>query len=277
RQVVQYILDRKACLLPAYFVINEIFKDFPEGKATPHWSLSKLLSDYVDSFRPLAHMVTVTGRPLLLPIIGHPSSSIGVWKLDPATLSFPMKGLLPYNKSLFKPQKNLLQYVIGQPYSREIICSMLGLNKQQKQRCLALEELLVDLIVIAMEKSEHDQSGLDDTACQLLWQHLSSHLIFFVLFQFASFPHMVLALYDKLQGRNLRQGRDHLMWVLLQFISGSIQKNPISDFKPVIKLFELLYPGNEPLPEPDINHADSIHSLAMACIWIHLSKKVIKT
>jgi hypothetical protein len=32
----------------------------------------------------------------------------------------------------------------------------------------------------------------------------------------------------QLAGRDLRRGRDHLMWVLLQFISGSIQRNPVS-------------------------------------------------
>ena len=35
-------------------------------------------------------------------------------------------------------------------------------------------------------------------------------------------------LHQQLSGRNLKRGRDHLMWVLLQFISGSIQKNPVS-------------------------------------------------
>ena len=30
----------------------------------------------------------------------------------------------------------------------------------------------------------------------------------------------------------------------------------------------------QPLSIPDITSADSVHSLAMACIWIHLSKKV---
>ena len=39
-----------------------------------------------------------TGRPSLLPVIGHPGSSISVWKLDPNSLSFPLKGLLPYDK-----------------------------------------------------------------------------------------------------------------------------------------------------------------------------------
>ena len=34
--------------------------------------------------------------------------------------------------------------------------------------------------------------------------------------------------HSQLAGCALRTGRDHLMWVLLQFISGSIQRNPVS-------------------------------------------------
>lgn len=62
-----------------------------------------------------------------------------------------------------------------------------------------LEEQLVDLVVYAMERSEteeHFDADIGGTS-QLLWQHLSSQLIFFVLFQFASFPHMVLSLHQK--------------------------------------------------------------------------------
>jgi len=33
-------------------------------------------------------------------------------------------------QDLLDPQKKLLQYVIAQPYSRDVICTMLGLNKQ---------------------------------------------------------------------------------------------------------------------------------------------------
>lgn len=35
-QVVEYILDRNACLLPAYFAITEIRKLYPEGQLS-HW------------------------------------------------------------------------------------------------------------------------------------------------------------------------------------------------------------------------------------------------
>jgi mediator of RNA polymerase II transcription subunit 23 len=55
----------------------------------------------------------------------------------------------------------------------------------------------------------------------------------------------VLKLLLQLAGRGLIKGRDHLMWVLLQFISGSIQKNALGDFLPVMKLFDLLYPEKE--------------------------------
>ncbi|EHB17388.1 Mediator of RNA polymerase II transcription subunit 23 [Heterocephalus glaber] len=181
------------------------------------------------------------GRCSLLPVVNNSGAICNSWKLDPATLRFPLKGLLPYDK--------------------------------HKQRCPVLEDQLVDLVVYAMERSETEEKFDDGGTSQLLWQHLSSQLIFFVLFQFASFPHMVLSLHQKLAGRGLIKGRDHLMWVLLQFISGSIQKNALADFLPVMKLFDLLYPEKEYIPVPDINKPQSTHAFAMTCIWIHLNRK----
>uniref|UniRef100_T1J7Z5 Mediator of RNA polymerase II transcription subunit 23 n=1 Tax=Strigamia maritima TaxID=126957 RepID=T1J7Z5_STRMM len=260
--VVEYMFDRNACLLPSYFIINEIQKYYPDYKNWPHWRLSKLMSEFVDSFRHTAQMVSVIGRSKLLPVVGHSNAIGNVWKLEPTSLKFSLRGLLPYDKvkELQEPQTNLLRYVLEQPYSRDMVCSMLNLNKQHKQRCSVLEEQLVDLVVVAMERSENESEPTDDTGTsQLLWQHLSSQLIFFVLFQFASFPHMVVALHDKLAQRLLRKGRDHLMW--------------LSDFLPMMKLYNLLYPDKEPLPEPDATKAISTHQMAVTCIWIHLSKK----
>lgn len=57
----------------------------------------------------------------------------------------------------------------------------------------------MDLVVYAMERSETEEQFDDGGTSQLLWQHLSSQLIFFVLFQFASFPHMVLSLHQKVR------------------------------------------------------------------------------
>ncbi|KAM7340716.1 hypothetical protein ACRRTK_001331 [Alexandromys fortis] len=106
-----------------------------------------------------------SGRCSLLPVVNNSGAICNSWKLDPATLRFPLKGLLPYDK--------------------------------HKQRCPVLEDQLVDLVVYAMERSETEEKFDDGGTSQLLWQHLSSQLIFFVLFQFASFPHMVLSLHQK--------------------------------------------------------------------------------
>jgi mediator of RNA polymerase II transcription subunit 23 len=73
-------------------------------------------------------------------------------------------------------------------------------------RCIALEERLVELVVLAMEKTEAEMnnaneltSGFDEISGSTLWlwQHLSTQLIFFVLFQFANFPSIVLSVHDK--------------------------------------------------------------------------------
>ncbi|KAK7100374.1 mediator of RNA polymerase II transcription subunit 23-like isoform X2 [Littorina saxatilis] len=277
-----YVIDRNACLMPAYFAIYELLKVFPHPRKWPHW-LGKTLDGLVNSFRPSAQIVSIAGRSRLLPVVGHSMAVSNVWRLNSTSLSFQLSGPLPYDQELLEPQYGLLRYVLEQTYSRELVCTMLGLNKQAKVRCEALENQLVELVVAALERYESEPENLNAGGAgspgdevnpsQLHWQHLSSQLIFFVLFQFASFSHMVHALYEKLKGKNLRKGRDHLMWVLLQFISGSIQKNPITDFLPVLKLYDLLYDDKEVIPVPDITKASATHALASTCIWIHLNKK----
>ncbi|KAL4235920.1 Mediator of RNA polymerase II transcription subunit 23 [Mactra antiquata] len=271
--VVSYLLNRNVCLLPSYLAVYEIAKISPEVKNWPHWKMGRLLSEFVHSFRPVAQMVTISGRSHLLPVVGHSMATNNVWRLNAKDLKFSVSGPLPYSREVQEPQSGLLRYVLEQPYSRDMVGSMLGLNKQQKQRCEVLEEQLVNLVVSAMEHSENLESTSDPGLSHLLWQHLSSQLIYFVLFQFASFPHMVVSLYDKLKNRKLNKGRDHLMWVLLQFISGSIQKNPLSDFLPVLKLYDLLYVDNTSIAVPDVSKANSTHTVAATCIWIHLNMK----
>ena len=53
-----------------------------------------------------------------------------VWRLNSSTLSFQLSGPLPYDAELLEPQQGLLRYVLEQTYSRELVCTMLGLNKQ---------------------------------------------------------------------------------------------------------------------------------------------------
>lgn len=173
-------------------------------------------------------MLTIIGHSSLFPIASAAGygESKNPWTLDPNTLKFTtLKGNLPYDAELTQPQIGLLRYVLQQLYSKEMVCSMLNL---QKQRSAVLEEQIVWLVIMAMERSEFDDSTAIDlktdpndstpTHNQWLWLHLSSQLIYFVLFQCASFPNIVNALHEKLATMSLRKGRDDLMWALLQYI-----------------------------------------------------------
>lgn len=68
----------------------------------------------------------------MLPVVEHAGlpDSLSPWKLDPTSLKISLKGILPYDKELLEPQNDLLRYVMAQPYSRDMVCSMLGLVKQ---------------------------------------------------------------------------------------------------------------------------------------------------
>lgn len=275
-KVFELVFDRNASVLPAYLVLDEIQKKmYPKGQLRHHWKFAKLFSSFVDSFHPTAQIVTIAGRCKLVPVVGYSSTLGNAWKLDPMTAKFQLRGLLPYNKELLQPQMALLRHVLEQPYSRDMVLSMLSLTNKTKQRCPALEDQLVELIVMAMERSERSGDFADTEILpeMFLWQHLSNHLIYFVLFHHASFPHMVTSLHSLLSVKNYKKGREHLMWVLLQFISGAIQKNPLVDFLPILGLYDLLYQESEPIPLPDISKPDCTHFLAAASIWIHLTKK----
>ncbi|OWR46814.1 mediator of RNA polymerase II transcription subunit 23 isoform X1 [Danaus plexippus] len=274
--VIEYIFDRNASLLPAYFIVTEIQKDYPDNNHWPHWQLAKLLTTFVESFKPCAQMVSIIGHSQMLPVVefsGYADHLVNPWRLDPTTLKFSLKGNLPYDDELLKPQISLLRHVLQQPYSRDMMCSMLGLQKQHKQRCIALEDQLVELMILPMERSEQENEDDEMPSTHWCWLHLSSQVIYLILIGFASFPSIVMGLHNKLVGCDLKKGRDHLMWVLLQFISGSIQRNPLSNFLPIIKLHELLYPEKEALPMPDYTKAHCTHQMAVVCIWMHLLKK----
>ena len=57
------------------------------------WRISVLR--FVQSFRPVAQMVTSIGRSHLLPVVGHSTLTSNVWKLQstgPAALTFTYQG-----------------------------------------------------------------------------------------------------------------------------------------------------------------------------------------
>jgi mediator of RNA polymerase II transcription subunit 23 len=206
QNLLSYIFDRNAALLPGYFIVNEILKSYPDNPSWPHWAIVPMVSSFLNSFRPMAQMVTCINRHRMRPIVEMTGKAhlVSTWKLDPNSLKFYLKGsltyerTLPYAKEITGSQKELLRYILRQSYSKELVSSVLGLQKPRKetglsagsgggaQRYAALEEQLVCLFVSAMSESD-----------ELLWRNLSSELIFFILFQYVSFPSFVGALTEK--------------------------------------------------------------------------------
>ncbi|XP_074597338.1 mediator complex subunit 23 [Brevipalpus obovatus] len=275
-KVMSYALNRNSNLLPAYLAVDEIQKKISDKSI--HWRFADLLSSFIESFRPVAQMVSMIGRPKLLPVVGFSSTLSHSWPLDPTTARFQLQGLLPYKPDLLAPQSGFLRYVLKQPYSRDMIHCILALNRNQKSRCIILEEVIVDLIITAMEKSE-EETDLDDQDCGtnstiFLWQVIACHLIIFIIPQHISFSDMMNRINDILAKKNLRKGRNHLMWALLQFISSSICRNRLEDFVNVLKLQDILYPEEKPLPIPDLTKPSCAQILATSSTWVHFLKKV---
>ncbi|KAA0195993.1 hypothetical protein HAZT_HAZT000789 [Hyalella azteca] len=357
-ELLEHICDPNAALLPAYFVVNELLKLCPDYQKWPHWKVSRLLTDFVENFQRAAQLLSIVNRTKLRPVVehsGHNGWSISSWKLDSRTLKFGLNGSLPYSSELLAPQPALLNHVLRQPYSKEMVCAMIDMTKK-KQRCSVLEDQLITLMVsslhvchatdlynqnkasesaaqatdpaataatdgtsqpapssgledqddanagagsgtTAMDTSVATPSGTSSSAtpgattsspssassagaapsspdhypCPC--HHLSSLLIHFVLHQLINFPALVIALHAKLQKLNMRVGRDHLMWVLLQYLSGTIQKNPFPEFLPVLRLIEYLYPERTPLPVPDYTDPSCVLKSSAMCILIHILRK----
>lgn len=246
--VLEYIFDRNAALLPGYFIVNEILKSYPETSSWPHWTLVPLVAKFLDSFRPAAAIVSCTNLPRLIPIVEYMGRAnvMSSWKLEPTSLKFLLKGIttydriLPYNKDLVKPQPHFLRYLLTQMYSKDLINHVLSLKKPTKEVptpgiCFPLQrQLVISLLeLMRMAEQEVQQAALLNG----LFMNQATDLIFFVLYQYISFPTIITELSEGIQAEGLSKGRDKLMWVLLQFISGSIQKNPFSDFMGVLQLY----------------------------------------
>jgi mediator of RNA polymerase II transcription subunit 23 len=138
--VLRYIFDRNSALLPGYFIVNEILKSYPETKTWPHWRLVDLVSDFLDSFRPAASIVSCANKWRLVPVVEQLGRAhvLSTWKLDPASLKFLLKGtntyerILPYCRELTQPQPHLVKYLLSQPYSKDLVNHVLGLQKPRK-------------------------------------------------------------------------------------------------------------------------------------------------
>lgn len=50
KNVIEYIFDRNASLLPGYFIVTEIQKAYPDNNNWPHWVLVFTLFTYTPKY-----------------------------------------------------------------------------------------------------------------------------------------------------------------------------------------------------------------------------------
>lgn len=82
----------------------------------------------------MVQMISIIGHSKMLPVVEHTGAHfVSAWSLDRNTLQFAVKGNLPYDPEILKPQTDLLRFVLEQPYSRDMVSLMLG-NLQSKVR-----------------------------------------------------------------------------------------------------------------------------------------------
>ena len=125
----EQIFTGQIFIISGYFIVNEILKTFPEKPLWPHWTIAPMMSNFLNSFRPTAQMVSSTLKHRMRPIVEQTGKAhqISSWKIDPSTLKFLLKGtitydkILPYSKELVEPQRNLLVYILRQLSSKELV------------------------------------------------------------------------------------------------------------------------------------------------------------
>ena len=57
RDLLTYILDRNAALLPAYYAYDEICRHYPDKTRPPHWLLQEAICPLRNSMKTLADLV----------------------------------------------------------------------------------------------------------------------------------------------------------------------------------------------------------------------------
>lgn len=273
------ILDREACLLPAYLGLDELQKKISQGNA-PVWKFAELFYQFIETFRPTAQIFSIINRTELLPIVGYSNPMTNSsWRLDPISAKFQLKGLLPYRDKLKEPQARQVKYLLEQPYSKETLTSTLGLNPKPQQTrvsCAELIEQMANSIIDMMEKTPANIESYTNYQAEFnehifQWMHLSNNILFYIN-STNSFNVLVDSLCQKLITRHLRKGREHLMFAMLQYITGA-PKSSVNDFIATSKLIEILYTGRTSIPIPDEEFQLSTHTLSAASIWFQIVRR----
>ena len=122
---------------PEYYPISELFLNSdtlssysPKFEIVTFSMLHKLIKTFALSYnRPTAQMVSSIFRHRMRPVVEQTGKAhvVSTWRVDPHSLIFLLKGtltydrILPYNKELLEPQRDLLTYIMKQLYSKDLV------------------------------------------------------------------------------------------------------------------------------------------------------------
>ncbi|CAF2042555.1 unnamed protein product [Rotaria magnacalcarata] len=279
--LVALIMNPDNNLQLSYFIQNEIKQTLPWGKPENPYPpcFSSLILKFIDSFRPTAQLVSITGRDMLYPIVGYSNYASILWRLHYIKLKFHQTAPLPFDRAQVQPQTELFCYVIKQLNSRDLAFSLVGIARNVKQRITAIEESLADLLIWNILET----NKIQDFEGQLHLWTVTAHIVLVYVqnicitlsgilntinLKIASFPGPVYGI-----------GRDWLMWLIGQMLCHVLNKNHVksawSDYLVLLDLIRVLYPDNQPLPEPDYRDFQSVVSTAAASNWYFLTTRVI--
>ncbi len=99
-ETVNFLLDKDNYFMPRYLSINEIKTVLTFGKEPYHSRFHNIFTKFVESFIPTAHLISISGRDRLLPIVGFSNlySLYSFWRFNQSTCKFNTSGPLPYYK-----------------------------------------------------------------------------------------------------------------------------------------------------------------------------------
>ena len=194
------------------------------------------------------------------------------WRRN-SSLKNLLKDLVTCSQDLALPR--LLHHLLATPHSQELIIQVLELQRRSSGREMtgsgrsqALEQQLVALLHEAMEMAE---TGTREEILADMFRDLANKLHYFGLIQgFVSLPHVISDLADIIEKKQLKAGRDKLMWLVLQVINGS-------NYAPVLRLYSMYSGDFAPAPVPDTSLPSSLEKLAATAVFIFIKQKVMQT
>ncbi|KAE9552344.1 hypothetical protein FO519_004427 [Halicephalobus sp. NKZ332] len=281
------LLKRENNMAPGLMLQNEICRLNSNHQAYMLRRLAEASGDVERSFRPLAIISEVVGRPYLFPAFGHPGiTSTKQWVLD-NSVHLRLSRFIPHSTDNHAPQTFFQYIMLKQPWY------LLKQEHQQNKEETApfqgffsglgsCTSVLLILILEAMAAMEETDLPMEHPLNQYNWQHLSEMCTFCLLGTQANFDQLLEMLHSQLSELKYRKARGELMRLLLQYVAIVVHAcldkarpppNGFDFYGKLRDLYVLLYP--EERFETNVAATNEclklVRYFAPAAIWINLS------